>query len=47
MVEPVWGRKLVTEITPTDVDKLLTKIAEGRARPHKESRTTGRASCRA
>jgi len=36
MVEPVWGRKLVTEITPTDVDKLLTKIAEGRARPHKE-----------
>jgi integrase len=36
MVDPVWGRKLVTEITPTDVDKLLTKIAEGRARPHKE-----------
>ena len=36
MVAPVWGRKLVTEITPTDVDKLLTKIAEGRARPHKE-----------
>jgi integrase len=36
MVAPVWGRRLVTEITPTDVDKLLTKIAEGRARPHKE-----------
>lgn len=36
MVAPVWGRKLVTEITATDVDKLLTKIAEGRARPHKE-----------
>jgi len=36
MVAPVWGRKLVTEITSTDVDKLLTKIAEGRARPHKE-----------
>tara|TARA_R110002072_G_scaffold29455_4_gene93120 strand:+ start:511 stop:1776 length:1266 start_codon:yes stop_codon:yes gene_type:complete len=36
MVAPIWGRKLVTEITPTDVDKLLTKIAEGRARPHKE-----------
>ena len=36
MVEPVWGRMLVTEITPTDVDKLLTKVAEGRARPHKE-----------
>ncbi|WP_323034889.1 tyrosine-type recombinase/integrase [Pararhodobacter sp.] len=36
MVAPVWGRKLVTEITPTDVDKLLTKVAEGRARPHKD-----------
>ena len=36
LVAPVWGRKLVTEITPTDVDKLLNKIAEGRARPHKE-----------
>ena len=36
IVAPVWGRKLVTEITPTDVDKLLTQIAEGRARPHKE-----------
>lgn len=35
LVAPVWGRKLVTEITQTDVDKLLTKIAEGRARPHK------------
>jgi integrase len=36
MVAAVWGRKLVTEITQTDVDKLLTLIAEGRARPHKE-----------
>ena len=36
LVAPVWGRKLVTDITPTDVDKLLNKIAEGRARPHKE-----------
>ena len=36
MVAPVWGRKLVTEITSTDVDKLLTKVAEGRARPSKE-----------
>jgi len=36
LVAPVWGRKLVTEITSTDVDKLLTKVAEGRARPHKE-----------
>ena len=36
MVAPVWGRKLVTEITSTDVDKLLNKVAEGRARPSKE-----------
>ena len=36
MVAPVWGRKLVTEITSSDVDKLLNKVAEGRARPHKE-----------
>jgi len=36
MVAPVWGRKLVTEITSTDVDKLLTMVAEGRARLHKE-----------
>ncbi len=36
MVAPVWGRKLVTEITATDVDKLLTIVAEGRARPHKD-----------
>ncbi|PIE06372.1 MAG: integrase, partial [Rhodobacterales bacterium] len=36
LVAPVWGRRLVTEITPTDVDKLLNKIAEGRARPHKD-----------
>ncbi|WP_223428780.1 tyrosine-type recombinase/integrase [Tateyamaria pelophila] len=36
LVAPVWGRKLVTDITSTDVDKLLNKIAEGRARPHKE-----------
>lgn len=36
MVAPIWGRKLVTEITSTDVDKLLNKVAEGRARPSKE-----------
>ena len=36
LVAPVWGRKLVAEITSTDVDKLLNKIAEGRSRPHKE-----------
>ena len=36
MLAPIWGRKLVTEINSTDVDKLLTMVAEGRARPHKE-----------
>ena len=36
MVAPVWGRKLVTEITSTDVDKLFNEVAGGRARPHKE-----------
>ena len=35
LVEPDWGRKLVTEITKADVEKLLTKIAAGRARPSK------------
>ncbi|MCW1932311.1 tyrosine-type recombinase/integrase [Pararhodobacter zhoushanensis] len=36
MVAPVWGTKLVTEITSTDVDKFLTRVADGRARPSKE-----------
>lgn len=36
MVAPIWGTKLVTEITSTDVDKFLTRVAEGRARPSKE-----------
>ena len=35
LVEPDWGNKLVTEITKADVEKLLTKIAAGRARPSK------------
>tara|TARA_R110002096_G_scaffold432546_1_gene649544 strand:+ start:665 stop:1573 length:909 start_codon:yes stop_codon:yes gene_type:complete len=36
LVAPHWGRKLVTEITPHDVAKLLNIIAKGRARPSKE-----------
>lgn len=36
LVAPHWGKKLVTEITKADVEKLLAKVAEGRARPHKE-----------
>jgi integrase len=36
LVAPHWGNKLVTAITKTDVGKLLSKIAEGRARPAKE-----------
>ena len=35
LVAPQWANKLVIEITKSDVDKLLTKVAEGRARPHK------------
>ncbi len=35
LIAPHWGRKLVVEITKADVEKLLAKIAEGRARPHK------------
>lgn len=35
LVAPHWGHKLVSEITKADVEKLLAKIAEGRARPHK------------
>ena len=33
LVAPHWGSKLVTEITPHDVAKLLNIIAKGRARP--------------
>jgi integrase len=36
LVAPHWANKLVTEITPHDVAKLLNIIAEGRARPSKK-----------
>ena len=36
LVAPDWGKRLVTEITKADVEKLLAKIAAGRARPSKE-----------
>ena len=36
LVAPHWGRKLVSEITPHDVAKLLNIIAKGRSRPSKE-----------
>ena len=42
LVLPDWRNRLVTEITPTDVDRLLTKIAEGRARPAKPKTRTKR-----
>jgi integrase len=32
---PAWGRMLVSEVSAYDVELLLTKIAEGRARPSK------------
>ncbi len=35
LVGPEWNNRLVTEITPYDVEKLLNRIAEGRCRPHK------------
>lgn len=35
MVAPDRGNKLVTEVTPCDVEKLLNKLAAGRARPSK------------
>jgi integrase len=36
LVAPLWGNKLVTEITPQDVTKLLNIMAQGRARPAKK-----------
>ena len=35
LIAPHWGKRLVTEITKAEVENLLAKIAEGRARPHK------------
>jgi hypothetical protein len=35
MVEPVWGNRLLTEITKSDVAKFLDFVAEGRSRPCK------------
>ncbi|MFD1882500.1 hypothetical protein [Paracoccus pacificus] len=35
LVGPEWNDRLVTEITSYEVEKLLNRIAEGRARPHK------------
>ncbi|KPP83608.1 MAG: Site-specific recombinase XerD [Rhodobacteraceae bacterium HLUCCO07] len=35
LVAPDWGNRLVTDITKADVEKLLNKIAAGRARPSK------------
>jgi integrase len=35
LVAPHWGNRLVSDITPHDVAKLLNIIAEGRARPSK------------
>ena len=47
LIAPHWGKNLVTEITKSEVAKLLTKIAEGRARPHKpKPNNRGRASCK-
>jgi len=42
LVEPEWGARKVAEITSSDVDRLLAKIAAGRARPRKEKPKTKR-----
>ena len=34
-IGPAWGRMLVTEVSSYDVELLLNKVAEGRARPAK------------
>ncbi|MDG1118406.1 MAG: tyrosine-type recombinase/integrase [Flavimaricola sp.] len=34
-IAPAWGRMLVTEVSSYDVELLLNKVAEGRARPAK------------
>jgi len=34
-IAPAWGKMLVTEVSAYDVELLLTRIAEGRARPSK------------
>jgi len=36
MVEPAWGKRLVTDITKSDVAKFLDFVAEGRPRPCKQ-----------
>jgi len=35
MVAPEWGNRLVRDITKSDVEKLLNKVAAGRSRPSK------------
>lgn len=35
LVQPVWGKRLVIDITKQDVAALLDDVAKGRARPHK------------
>jgi integrase len=36
MLEPVWGNRLVVEITKSDVARFLDVVAEGRPRPSKQ-----------
>ena len=35
LVLPAWGTRKVVDIRTSDVDRLLTEVAKGRARPHK------------
>lgn len=42
LVEPSWKHRLVADIEPGDVERLLSAIAEGRARPAKAGARTRR-----
>lgn len=37
LIEPHWRHRLVAEIEPADIDRMLTLIASGRARPAKKA----------
>ena len=42
LVQPHWEQRLVTEITSSDVERLLAYIAEGRPRPSKKVKPASR-----
>ena len=42
LIMPHWKHRLVAEIEPADVEKVLNLIAEGRSRPAKKKPKTKR-----